>query len=92
MLSLHEVNEQITLFDFGLVLDEGLGGWAKDHLALGTEMTIMAGTDILLNILCPFNPASQMGAHVRENGHGVIAFANHICSVAVDGFLPAIDL
>src|SRR3990172_8595135 len=65
---------------------------AADVIAYDVEMSIMAGTDVMLNVRMPADPTGEMSANVREYANIFLGLAQNKYAVTQACPFPAVYL
>ena len=85
-------NKQIAILDFGNELIQRAWGWAADNIAKDAKVSVMTGTNIVLNARLPGDAATKMGTDVGKYSHSAISCAKNVRTILDRRPLPAIDL
>jgi len=81
-----------AVLDLGGVHVERTPAAALNDLTVGAETAVVTGTDVLLFVGMPVDPAAQVRANIRKHHHFGRRFAQDENAVAVDRFFPSVDL
>src|SRR3989337_2155696 len=89
-LEWRQQDKQVTVLDFGDEFIQRARRRAADVIAYDVEMSIMAGTDVMLNVRMPADPTGEMSANVREYANIFLGLAQNKYAVIQPRPFPAV--